>query len=481
MTGRQRLLFSLIAAACLLVAAAWFIVPRWSGDGGVDADAGAGAGNGANADAGGVSDGRGGDVGDATEWSQGELAQAAQVIRVGADEWADLVTTSMPPGHDWVLLPAEPDVAGEDFHAAVRGEQRGFLTADACRECHADYCDSFAASGHARSSALPDPQTVLGSFAEGAAELSTASGNLSFRMIQEGLQLQQRLQLRDPVAKQVYEQLFEFGVVLGSGRHGQSYLWWQRDRLYQMHVSYLSETGTWVNSPGPYADGTADFSRPVPPRCLDCHATWAAWDSEAVNRFDRESLVLGISCVRCHGPAHEHIAFHRAQPDASTAFRIVNPSSLSVERQNEICAQCHSGGELLGRPFAYRPGTPLEEWLAADLDAGDQENADPHSANQLARLLQSKCYTQSGGMTCVSCHDPHSADVELVTTTVLQCRGCHDPNPCLQPQRTGLTGNQDCVNCHMPPRRDAQVQIETTAGNIQALLRDHLIGVQGQQ
>jgi hypothetical protein len=28
----------------------------------------------------------------------------------------------------------------------------------------------------------------------------------------------------------------------------------------------------------------------------------------------------------------------------------------------------------------------------------------------------------------------------------------------------------------MPARRDAQVQMETTSGNVQALLRDHLIG-----
>lgn len=464
MTGRQRLLFSLIAAACLLVAAGRLIVPRWSGDGG--------------ADGGGESDGSGGG---AAEWSQGELSQAAQVIRVGADEWADFVTTSMPSGQDWVLLPAEHDAAGENFRSAVRGEQRGFFTAEACRECHADYCDSFAASGHARSSSLADEQTVLGSFAADAAELTTASSNLSFRMTLDDKGLQQRLLLRDPAAMQHYEQLFEFGIVLGSGRHGQSYLWWQQDRLYQMHVSYLSETRTWVNSPGPYSDGTADFSRPVPPRCLDCHSTWAAWDDAAVNRYDRESLLLGISCVRCHGPAHEHIAFHRERPDASEAFRIVKPSSLSVQRQNEICAQCHSGGELLGQPFAYRPGTPLEEWLAADLDAGNEENADPHSANQLARLLQSKCYTQSGGMTCVSCHDPHSADLQLVATTVSQCRGCHDPNPCVQPRRTGLSSDRDCVNCHMPPRRDAQVQIETDAGNIQALLRDHLIGVYKQE
>ena len=58
------------------------------------------------------------------------------------------------------------------------------------------------------------------------------------------------------------------------GRKGQTYLYWgKEDQLFQLPVSYWTEVGSWVNSPG-YGDRTIEFSRPVVPRCLECHATY---------------------------------------------------------------------------------------------------------------------------------------------------------------------------------------------------------------
>ncbi len=407
------------------------------------------------------------------------LESSATVLRVGAEDWAELVTTRMPSGDNWVLLPATPATA-EEFRSDQRGEQRGFVSAESCRECHESYYETWQHTGHAKSSSAADSHSILGSFADGRSTLRTGSEQLQFHMRNRDEKYAQVVELLDSETGQTHTGEFAFDIVLGSGRHGQSYLWFDRDYLYQMHVSYLSETDSWVNSPGPYSDGTADFSRPVPPRCLDCHATWAAWDSEQMNRFDRDSLLLGISCVRCHGPGHEHIRLHRSRPDATEGMRIINPATLSVERRNEICAQCHSAGELLGRPFEYRPGTALQEWLEADLDVSNEENADPHSANQLARLMRSRCYTDSDGIACVSCHDPHSSDVAVLESTVATCAECHGQLPCPEQSRTGKLTPRDCVDCHMPPRRDAQVEIQTESGRIQALLRDHLIGVHSQ-
>jgi hypothetical protein len=112
-----------------------------------------------------------------------------------------------------------------------------------------------------------------------------------------------------------YTEKRSIDLVIGSGNHGQAYLSWEGDHLYQMHVSYLTESDQWVNSPGMYVDGTADFARPVPGRCLDCHTTWFSEDATAVNRFDRSNYLLGVTCVRCHGPGHEHVAYHREPPD----------------------------------------------------------------------------------------------------------------------------------------------------------------------
>src|ERR1044072_6592225 len=64
-----------------------------------------------------------------------------------------------------------------------------------------------------------------------------------------------------------------FDIVIGSGRKGQTYLYWDKnDQLFQLPVSYWTEVASWVNSPG-YGDTSIEFSRPAPPRCLACHAS----------------------------------------------------------------------------------------------------------------------------------------------------------------------------------------------------------------
>ena len=63
-----------------------------------------------------------------------------------------------------------------------------------------------------------------------------------------------------------------FGLVIGSGGKGQTFLFWKSDLLFQLPVSYWNEVG-WVNSPG-YRDGVAYFDRPVNSRCLECHGTY---------------------------------------------------------------------------------------------------------------------------------------------------------------------------------------------------------------
>jgi hypothetical protein len=81
-----------------------------------------------------------------------------------------------------------------------------------------------------------------------------------------------------------------FDIVLGSGRKGQSYLYWSGDQLFELPISYWTELGKWVNSPG-YEDGSLDFSRPVTPRCLERHASFfeSIPDSGVVNRYNKST------------------------------------------------------------------------------------------------------------------------------------------------------------------------------------------------
>ena len=138
--------------------------------------------------------------------------------------------------------------------------------------------------------------------------------------------------------------------VAGSGRKGQSFLYWTGDQLYQMPVSWWRSLDRWINSPGPaYVEGKANFERPVAPRCLECHATYIEPKPElnAVNRYNPGSAILGITCERCHASGREHVANERSLLHAAKRVAIVNPARLSRDRQMETCAQCHGG---LGEP-----------------------------------------------------------------------------------------------------------------------------------
>ena len=253
---------------------------------------------------------------------------------------------------------------------------------------------------------------------------------------------------------------------------------WEGDQLCQMHVSYFSEFDRWTNSPGMYQDGTADFARPVTSRCLDCHTTWFGHQPESINRFDRQGAILGVTCVRCHGPAGEHVQFHRLQPDESTPHFIVNPVQLERGQLHQVCAQCHSGGGELRRPaFSYVPGEPLDNYLDLDLSANSEQNDDPHSANQLGRLMRSACFQGSEELSCVTCHDPHRHERGNTALFSSRCIQCHKSEQCGVHPRFGSAIGSRCIECHMPSRRDAEVSAASGSKNLLPLLRDHLIGI----
>ncbi len=408
----------------------------------------------------------------ASEYSVRPLAELSTVRQIAPDEWIGIVTSGENSEAGTVLLPRR--ASGPGFESGILPASRGFLTPDVCGKCHQENYTGFLLTSHARTSMEPRTDTIPGSFEPGRNTLKTRDPHLWFTMTKDQAGFYQELTVEKDLVR--YEYRRSIDLVIGSGNHGQGYLSWEGDHLYQMHVSYLKEMDQWVNSPGLYIDGTADFARPVPGRCLDCHATWFAEDVKSINRFDRSNYVLGVTCVRCHGPGHEHTAYHLEFPDADVGKQIVNPARLSRERINELCAQCHSSGEPLAPAFAYRPGEPLSAYLELDLSADDSGNEDPHSANQLARLMKSECYRQTETLTCITCHNPHRNQRGDTAGYSKGCHQCHAPESCTERSVTGSAIDDRCVECHMPSRRDAQVRIEMASGTVTALIRDHLIG-----
>jgi hypothetical protein len=263
--------------------------------------------------------------------------------------------------------------------------------------------------------------------------------------------------------------------VTGSGRKGQSFLYWRNeDRLYQLPVSYWRGTG-WANSPA-YPDGRPNFDRAIPPRCLECHASGfqSIAEDRVVNRYRHTGIMLGIICETCHGSGQEHVERERSLLRWVLPSAIVNPADLSRERQIDGCALCHGGAAApKTAAFTYVPGEPLEKpfslWAAPDTGTIDVHG------NQVAMLERSPCFAKSE-MTCATCHDVHREQRDVVELSA-RCLTCHTMERCgLFPVHgNALVGR--CVDCHMPALPSSRVIAEHPDKRVRVDVRTHLITV----
>ena len=179
-----------------------------------------------------------------------------------------------------------------------------YIGDDQCLSCH-EKQRTYRNTAHHLTSAEANASSILGSFAPGKNILRTSQRELHYRMEARNDGFFQVGVLGTPPDTISLSERFD--IVIGSGRKGQTYLYWSKqDQLFQLPVSYWTEVASWVNSPG-YGDRSIEFNRPVVARCLECHASiFEPVTDGFVNRYRRSDYVLGISCERCHGPGKRH-------------------------------------------------------------------------------------------------------------------------------------------------------------------------------
>jgi hypothetical protein len=289
-----------------------------------------------------------------------------------------------------------------------------------CGPCHQGVVQSYQQTAHFLTSSSANSSTIRGSFLEGRNILPTADPEVYFRMEQKG--------------ERFYQTAFDHGrthserfdLVLGSGRRGQSYLYWKGGLLYQLPVSYMAFTGGWMNSPG-YPDGEVHFDRVIPPQCLACHATEGARAGQ---------FAAGVTCQKCHGTAAQHPA-------------VRSPANLDRDGQVALCAACHSG-------------------------LGDGGQADVHG-NQVGLLRQSQCFRNSPEMSCSTCHDIHHVEGDLAAMSA-RCAACHAAPP---HQQTVQSDN--CIDCHMPRQESKVITFQASGSQLAQQYRTHRIALYADQ
>jgi hypothetical protein len=350
-----------------------------------------------------------------------------------------------------------------------------YIGNEACNACHQDKADAYHLTAHFRTSSLPSQHSIHGNFSPGSNVLRTVNPDLFFVMDATDKGFFQRGVLRTSQSE-VLERTERIDVVVGSGRKGQTYLFWDGAALFQLPVSYWTELGEWVNSPG-YTDGTANFDRPIAPRCLECHASSFVSRAPPENVYDKTSLVLGISCEKCHGPGGEHAARYRFKtpPRSLSASAIINPARLSRNRQMDICALCHAGkGIALAPPLSFVPGDVLSHYL----DFPPLEPAahiDVHGS-QVQMLARSRCFQSSPSMTCTTCHDVHAPQRDLAAFAS-QCLNCHKVESCRLFPKLGHGLDHQCVTCHMPLQETALIISSANGRSLQPKVRNHQIAI----
>ena len=348
-------------------------------------------------------------------------------------------------------------------------ENPGFVGPEKCGECHQDTFQSFVEPGHYKTGRPVTHSTIDGKFEPGSNRFQTSDPNVAFEMIRRGEDYLQRVHFFD------WDFEVPMDIIFGSSKMAQTYLYWHEDRLYQHNVTHLTQGDQWINSPG-FIDGDAAYARPIPQRCMECHMTYFDFRG-GINRYSPDSLIMGVTCERCHGPGKAHADYHQQNPDAKDAFSITHPAKLTREREIEICGQCHSGTRDLKKDaLTYRPGDRLgDHYHEPDADSDGKNSV--HTSNQYNRLSKSSCFKQTE-MTCVTCHDPHHNERGNARLFSKRCITCHTrEEDCGLFPKDDVKFADNCIGCHMPLRETAGLKLDSIEGDVFPPLRDHLIRI----
>ncbi len=342
-----------------------------------------------------------------------------------------------PPPAAPVALPATtPHQAGVELPG-------GIVTADVdegCGTCHEQIVAAYARSGMHEAMTLPAGAGSPEAGFVGREFVHDGSG-IRLRFGAADGRYEQTISYVDPAGVERVRFTLPVHLVVGSGAATRSYYSVAPDgSLLMLPVTWFRELGDVSLSPG--AGFRSVATRAATTLCVQCH-TGDAEPRDANVRFGfRGKLTLGVGCSRCHGDGAEHAL-------TGDPRSIVNPSRLPVERQSDVCYQCHlaAGTQVFvpGRSLRdFRPGEPLSTVSAMFVPETGKADAGAAIAGHAERLEKSACFRESEGMTCTTCHNPHApAGLEAANA----CGVCHDDGACGEAHAT--RAGHSCASCHM--------------------------------
>jgi hypothetical protein len=355
--------------------------------------------------------------------------------------------------------------------ASASAENNAYAGIQACAECHAEQNRTYRQTAH--SLALAD--IAPAEEPPDAAFFHEASGR-TYTVYRKGGQFRHKEAVLDENGGEIVSADYPIRYLIGSGRHTRSYLVDIDGFLCESPLTWYASRQRWEMSPGYDTANHRGFERAAESGCLFCHVGRLA-DDHAYQRL--QIVEQAIGCERCHGPGASHVAEQRAIRDGTkpnpTQATIVNPSRLSRELSEAVCAQCHLNTDALalvrGRELVdFRPGMPLT--VVCINYCRRESDSKMTVVGHVEQMRLSRCYQESETLTCTTCHDVHSElePSQKRAYAIQACVKCHTEQACglaLEERLDRPTGN-DCVACHMP-------QVDTEIRHI--AFTHHRIGI----
>ncbi len=190
-------------------------------------------------------------------------------------------------------------------------------------------------------------------------------------------------------------------------------------------------------------------------RCAECHNTRLRKNyDEATDAYHTTMDEMAVSCGACHAGLAEHVAWRKDHP--SSKAKDPTLSRPTSERVLGTCGSCHARQENITGDFM--PGDSFFDHyqlqIPGDSDAWYADGQVRSEDYEFASFLGSKMHER--GVTCLDCHNPHSANVLLPGNDL--CMKCHSGaftnapviNPVEHTHHLATKKGSSCIGCHMP-------------------------------
>jgi hypothetical protein len=378
-----------------------------------------------------------------------------------------------------------------DNNSSSNNDPRGnqYAGTASCVGCHAKIAESYLHTNHYKTSSVVS-SSLLKKIADTSKKYFYYRDSSHIRLEQKGDDF-----FQSAFYKEQKQNSLKFDVAFGSAEKAQSYGAWNGNQLFQLPLTYFASLNVWANSPG-FPLNHPKFDRLIISGCFQCHATYIAKEdlpSKTSMAMDEKlypnTVIYGIDCERCHGPAAAHVKYQQENPLVKTAKYITSIKSLSRDQQLDVCGTCHSGNDRTAERsiLAFVPGDTLSNYYLPQFGFGSMDPSSDVHGKQMQLLQSSQCF-QKSNITCGTCHDPHAKNTTTVFIT--KCMTCHQQSTHAAGYMKKIEQTKDntalekisCISCHMPRQISKVISFKdgTTEKNLSYYLRTHRIAVYKQ-